>query len=434
MPGRTHSDRPPALDYQKPKRPLTAIVIGAGARGNVYSSYAQKFPEELQIVGVAEPIPYRNERMAQAYGIKDEHRFVTWEHVFEVPKFADAVIVTTPDELHYGPAMAALDQGYQMILEKVIAQTWRECNDILKLARKRDAIVAVCHVMRYSPYFRQLKHVLDSGIIGEVVSVQHLEPVEHLHMAHSFVRGNWRNTEESNPMILSKSCHDTDILRWLIGKPCKRVSSFGSLRLFREEMAPEGATKRCTGGCAVERECPFSAIKEYAERKRRLSHLRLEENSDAAIRQALETGPYGRCVFHCDNDVVDHQVMNMEFEDGITAAFSMEALTTYAGRRTRFMGTMGDIVGDEWNMQVTEFGTGKRHDWNVQQHAQALLSSGHGGGDHALVRDFVQAVTRSDPSLLTSTIEASMESHLMGFMAEESRLQGGAVKTIDLKL
>jgi len=416
---------------KKSDKPLTAIVVGAGSRGwGAYSSYGLKYPDELQVVGVAEPIPYRRERMAKAFGIPEDKQFVTWEHVFEVPKFADALIVTTPDDLHYGPAMAGLEKGYDMILEKVIAQTWKECNDILKLAVKQDAIVAVCHVLRYNAYFKKLKDLVKAGSIGDVVSMQHLEPVERIHMSHSFVRGNWANSEKSNPMILSKSCHDTDILRWIIDKPCRKVSSFGSLTLFREEMAPEGSTDRCTGGCAVERECPYSAKKLYLEQRGWLGHLVLEEVNDQTILRELNNGPYGRCVYRCDNDVVDHQVSNFEFEEGITVAFSMEALTHYGGRRTRIFGTEGDIFGDEHTLTITNAVSGKQEVWDASKVLKS--GSGHGGGDHGLVHDFIRAVQARDPALLTSTIQVSMESHLMGFQAEASRLDGGSVREISL--
>ena len=411
------------------ERPVTAVVLGAGGRGNVYASYAEKYPNELKIVGVAEPIPHRRERFAERYNIPKKHQWVTWEHSLEIPKFADAMIITMPDHLHYKPAMDCLAMDYDLLLEKAIAQSWQECKDILTQTKKHNKIVAICHVLRYTPYFRKMKEVVDSGRLGEVVSVQHLEPVEHIHMSHSFVRGNWRNSKESTPMILSKSCHDTDILRWVIGKSCKKVSSFGSLKHFNELSAPEGSTKRCTDGCPHEQTCIFSAIKLYKEKKGWLHHLAIENYDDAAILKALQEGPYGKCVYHNDNDVVDHQVVNMEFEDQITAAFSMEALTHYGGRRTRIFGTKGDLLGDESHMLITDFLTGSKEDWKP---GKAKQGSGHGGGDHGLVRDFIQAISQQDATLLTSTIEASMESHLMGFKAEESRLQGGKVLTTNL--
>ena len=415
--------------FKKLARPVTAVVLGAGSRGNVYASYSQKYPDELKIVGVAEPIEYRRKKFSALYQIPSKYQWVTWEHALEIPKFADALIITTPDNLHYGPAMGGLGLGYDLLLEKVIAQTWDQCSDILKAAKKNNRIVAVCHVLRYTPYFRKLKEVMDSGALGDIVSLQHFEPVEHIHMSHSFVRGNWRNSKESNPMILSKSCHDLDILRWTIGKPCRRISSFGSLTLFKAENAPSGATRRCTDGCKVEADCPFSALKIYLRRKEWLGHLLIEDQKDESILKALKEGPYGRCVYHCDNDVVDHQVANIEFEGEITAAFSMEAFTSYAGRRTRIMGTKGDVVGDMTTLALYDFKTRTQTVWDASKAPES--QSGHGGGDFGLAHDFIQAVSQKDASLLTSTIEASMESHLMGFKAEESRLSG---KTVDVRM
>ena len=245
--------------YKRPAEPVTCVVLGAGGRGNVYASYAEKYPEELKIVGVAEPIPFRRERFARRYHIPEKYQWTTWEHALEIPRFADALIITTPDALHYGPAMKGMELGYDLLLEKAIAQSWEQCKDILHLSRKHENIVAICHVLRYTSYFRKMKEIIDSGALGEVISVQHLEPVQNLHMAHSFVRGPWRNKEESNSMILSKSCHDTDIIRWMVGKPCNRVTSFGSLSHFREEHAPDGSSARCTEGCKVESTCIYSA-------------------------------------------------------------------------------------------------------------------------------------------------------------------------------
>jgi predicted dehydrogenase len=417
----------PAAPPFKPDRPLTAVVLGAGNRGNVYAGYAALHPDELKIVGVAEPVAHKNDRFAKKYGIADEHRFVTWEHALDAPKFADLVFITMPDRLHYLSAMKAIETGYDVLLEKAIAQSWRECRNILVQTRKYGKIVAVCHVLRYTPYFRKLKELCDSGAVGDIISLQHLEPVWHIHMSHSFVRGPWRNSIESTPMILSKSCHDLDILRWIVGRSCRRVQSFGSQSMFIAERAPQGSPARCTDGCPAEADCPYSALKIYLGGPTWLGHLNLKTGSKDEILQALKTGPYGRCVYRCDNDVVDHQVVNMEFEGGITAAFSMEAMTSYAGRRTRIMGTKGDLVGDEETIRIGTFKTDKAAILAVKDFAQ--IDSGHGGGDYGLVRDLIQAVSRRDPSLLTSTIEASMESHLLAFAAEESRMSNKVVET-----
>jgi len=204
------------------KDPVTAITIGAGSRGNVYGNYAAKFPNELNIIGVAEPIEIRNDRYAKKHNISKKNRFDTWERIFEQPKFADAVIITTPDDLHYGPCMKALEMGYDILLEKPIAPTEKECRDILKLQQKNGNIVAVCHVLLYAPYFINLKELMDSGVLGDIISIQHFEPIEHIHMSHSYVRGNWHNSKKTTPIILAKSCHDLDILRWMIGKNVKQ--------------------------------------------------------------------------------------------------------------------------------------------------------------------------------------------------------------------
>ncbi|MCB0663267.1 MAG: Gfo/Idh/MocA family oxidoreductase [Saprospiraceae bacterium] len=416
-------------NYIRPKKPVTCITLGAGNRGNVYGNYAAKFPEDLNVVGVAEPIPIRRERYSTKHNISADKQFVTWEDVFRQPKFADAVLITTPDHLHYGPAMKALEMGYDLLLEKPIAQSWQECNDILQQAKKYNRIVAVCHVLRYSPYYKKVKEVIDSGVLGDLVSVQHFEPIQHVHMSHSFVRGIWRREEDSNPIILAKSCHDMDMLRWWIGRNCLQIGSFGSLKLFKEANAPEGAPARCTDGCPIEKDCPYSALKIYYRNRTWLHHFDLPEKDPErgeAILKNLKEGQYGRCVYRCDNDVADHQVCIMDFDDQITATFNMEAFTHYHGRRTRIMGTMGDIVGDEQDLLVTNFRNGEVEKWNVKENAE--VGSGHGGGDWGLVRDWIMAVDQQNPDLLTSTLDASMESHLMAFQAERSRKGEGIVK------
>lgn len=398
-------------------KPITAITLGAGARGNVYGNYAVSYPKNLDIVGVAEPIKIRNERYTKKHNIPETNRFDTWERVFERPKFADAIIITTPDNLHYAPCMKALQMGYDILLEKPISPSEKECRDILKLAKKTGRIVAVCHVLRYAPYFIKLREIIQSGILGKVVSIQHFEPIEHIHMSHSYVRGNWHNSKQTTPIILAKSCHDLDILRWMLGKPSKSIQAFGDLSWFKKENAPEGSTARCTDGCKVENSCPYSALNIY-HRKRSWTYVfdlpeKKEEHGDFILNQ-LKTTNYGRCVYRMENDQPDHYTTNILFEDNITASFSMEAFTSYSGRRTRVMGTLGDVVGDMTSMTHTDFLTGKKTEWKQE-------SDGHGGGDWRLVNDWLTAISKKDVSLLTSTIDQSIESHIMGFMAEKSR-------------
>mgnify|MGYP001593911200 CR=1 FL=1 len=248
-------------------KPITAITLGAGSRGNVYGNYSLSYPKNLDIVGVAEPIKIRNERYTKKHNIDEKNRFDTWERVFERPKFADAIIITTPDNLHYAPCMKALEMGYDILLEKPISPSEKECRDILQLAKKTGRIVAVCHVLRYAPYFIKMRELIQSGVLGKVVSIQHFEPIQHIHMSHSYVRGNWHNSKQTTPIILAKSCHDLDILRWMLGKPSKSIQAFGDLSWFRKENAPEGSTARCTDGCKVEGSCPYSAVNIY-HRKR----------------------------------------------------------------------------------------------------------------------------------------------------------------------
>ncbi|MCJ0741881.1 Gfo/Idh/MocA family protein [Pedobacter montanisoli] len=411
--------------YKALDKPVTAITIGAGNRGMVYGNYAAKFKEQIKIVGVAEPNTFRNDRYAKLHNIEDKNRFNTWEEVFKRPKFADAIIISTPDNLHYAPCMKALAMGYDILLEKPIAPTEKECRDILALAKKNKCIVAVCHVLRYAPYFVKMKELIAKGAVGEVVSVQHLEPIDHTHMAHSYVRGNWHNSKETTPIILAKSCHDLDIIKWVLNKPSKKISAMGDLKWFKKQNAPEGSTARCTDGCKIERECPYSAIKEYVDLNKRTSVFDVPpgaKDRKAFIGEKLKTTNYGRCVYRMENDQPDHYITNIQFADSVTASFSMEAFTSYGGRRTRVMGAMGDLVGDMTELVHTDFRTMKQTKFLPQaEDVEEYKGSGHGGGDWLLVRDFVQAVAQKNPGLLTSTIDESIESHVMGFMAEESR-------------
>jgi hypothetical protein len=406
-------------------KPVTVITIGAGARGNIYGDFAAEYPQKMDIIGVAEPVPIRNERYAKLHSIEEKNRFKTWEDVFKQPKFADAVIISTPDVLHYGPCMAALKAGYHVLLEKPISPSEKECRDILHLAKKTGRIVAVCHVLRYAPYFMRLRELIQTGAIGEIISIQHMEPIQYEHMAHSYVRGNWHNSITSTPIILAKSCHDLDIIKWMIGKRSKKIQAFGNLKWFKKENAPAGSTDRCTEGCAIERSCPYSAIRIYFDERQRQYAFDLPDDKakhGEAIMNYLKTGNYGRCVYRMDNDQCDHYITNILFEDGITASFSMEAFTPKGDRRTKVMGSMGFIEGDMEQYTIYNFKTKQSKTVDAKTvEVENYKNEGHGGGDWRLVDDWIQAVSQQNPALLTSTIDASIESHVMGFMAEKSR-------------
>lgn len=407
-------------------KPLTAIIIGAGARGGIYAHYAARFPGSMKIVGVSDINEFRRNRMADAHQVPKEARFGDWSEVLAKPKCADIVFICTPDNLHYEPCLKALDLGYDILLEKPAAQTEEECIAIRDKAVEKGRIVVLSHVLRFAPYFAEMHKLLREGRIGKIISVQHFEPVGAEHMAHSFVRGNWRNSVESTPMIVSKSCHDMDILRWLIDKPCLEVSAFGGVGYFNRENEPEGCADRCLD-CAKETEatCPFSAKRIYYDRRSWCGYFDLsgtpEEQGEQILRYLKESN-YGKCVFRSDNDQCDHFVMNMLFEDGITVSFDLEGLTSYEGRFTRIMGSKGDIVGDMRDFTLTEFLTGKKHHWSSKSF------DGHGGGDAYLTRDFLIAVASKDPKAASSTIQASIASHVMGFRGEQSRLKGVALK------
>ena len=410
-------------------KPVTVMIIGAGGRGRTYARYAEKFPQSMKVVGVADLNPNRRKAMAKKHNIPAENQFGHFNDALSKAKLADAVVIATPDNLHYEPCMKALELGYDVLLEKPVAPTERECRAILKQAHKYNRIVAVCHVLRYAPYFVALKQVLDSGAIGDIVNIQHFEPIRYAHMAHSYVRGNWPLSTKTTPIILAKSCHDLDILRWLIDKPCETIAAEGSLHLFRPENAPKGAPERCTDGCPHEAECPYSAIDIYERRKQHLGAFDLPRKDPALIREKLKTTNYGRCVFRCENDQCDHYVTIMKFQDGVTASFSMDAFTPWGGRRTRIMGTKGFIEGDMTTFTFYDFRTSHKSVWDQKvSEIPEYKGSGHGGGDHLLVRDFLRAVSAQDEKLLSSTIDVSIESHVMGFMAEKSRKSMKKVK------
>lgn len=422
------------LRSQRPHndKPITVVIIGAGNRGRVYSKYSKTYNDNIKVVGVSDIIESRCNNIADQHNVPKENRFGHYREVFERPKMADAVIIATPDDRHYEPCIKALEMGYDVLLEKPAAPSEKECREILAASEKYGRIVAISHVLRYAPYFIALKAVVDSGAIGEIVSVQHMEPIEFAHMAHSYVRGNWRSEKESTPIILAKSCHDLDIIRWIVGKPCKSISAYGSLHLFKKENMPAGAPPRCTDGCPHQNTCPYSAIDIYVRDKRHLGVFDLKDRKDEnEIMEKLRTNWYGRCVYQCDNDQPDHYVANMEFEDGITSSFTMDAFSPKGGRRTRIMGTMGFIEGDSKTFTLWDFKTRTSKTWRKDvADFDEYKESGHGGGDFGLVRDFVEAVAAQDPGKLSSSIRDSIESHIMGFAAEKSRKSN---KKVDVK-
>ena len=407
-------------------KPVTVAIVGAGDRGlHAYAPYTLSHPEEGKIVAVAEPRETRRRKAQEMYGIPDKMVFGDWRELARKRKLADAVIIATQDRDHRGPAVALARKGYHILLEKPMAPTAADCKAIVRAVKKAGVVFAVGHVMRYSAYFRKMKALIDEGAVGEVVAIQHLEPVGYWHQAHSFVRGHWRNSEQSSFMLLAKSCHDIDILRHLIGRKCVAVSSFGSLRHFRRENKPVGAGERCVS-CGYEPRCCYSAKKIYLTGKTEWPVSAITDDlTPEGIARAVETGPYGRCVYECDNDVVDHQVVNLLYEGGVTASFTMCAFTEVVGRQTRVMGTKGEIVGNRARFTHLDFLTDKKTEYDPSAEAAAM---GHGGGDEGLARDFLAAAAAGDPSMMSSGPDVTLETHLTVFAAEKARLKGNVQK------
>ncbi len=413
-------------------KPATFILIGAGDRGNTYATYAEHFPEKMKIVGVAEPREEHREAMMRKHNIPVENVFTDWRQVAMKPRFADAVIIATQDKMHTEPAIKFAELGYHMMLEKPMAPTPIECEQIVEAVERNKIIFAVCHVLRYTSYTKNLKQLLDAGRVGDIVSVQRLEPVGYWHQAHSYVRGNWRNEAESNFMLLAKSCHDLDWIRYIVGQPFTKLSSFGNLKHFRKENQPAWAASRCLS-CPeeVEQNCPYSAVKIYLGFLEKgvtgwpVSVLTPNPSREKILHE-LANGPYGRCVYDCDNDVVDHQVVNMEFENGCTAGFTMTAFTKSGGRRTRIFGTRGEIEGDGRFIKIHDFMTNE--DETIDTQIAGGIMKQHGGGDFGLMENFVNALLAGDPSLVITGARESLETHLAVFAAEKARRENRIVE------
>ncbi|HEY3234076.1 MAG TPA: Gfo/Idh/MocA family oxidoreductase [Polyangiaceae bacterium] len=410
--------------------PVSLVVAGAGGRGSGYAGFALTHPDRAKVVGVAEPRDHYRNTFAAEHSIPSRAVFTSWEELAAQPKMADGVIIATQDRMHAEPAVAFAEKGYQILLEKPMAPIEEDCRRIVAAVQRAGVLFAVCHVMRYTNYTRVLKHLLAEGAVGKIMSIQHLEPVGYWHQAHSFVRGNWRNEALSSPMLLAKSCHDLDWLRYVMGLKCLRVSSFGSLTHLRADQKPAGAADRCLD-CEIEPRCPYSAKKLYLGMIRDNQpwwpvDVITTDLTEAGVLEALRTGPYGRCVYACDNDVVDHQVVNLEFEGGPTASFTMTAFTQQRDRETRIFGTHGELSGNGSEIKVFDFVTDKTREIDVHS-SDASILGGHGGGDYGLMDSFIDAVAKRDPSLVLSGPEESLETHLMVFAAERARREGRVV-------
>lgn len=410
---------------------LTAILIGAGNRGTTYTDIMAQSEKPYKIVAVAEPIDSRRNYIKETHHLPDEMCFTDYKSLLALGKIADFAIIATMDQLHFEPVMSAISLKYDILLEKPVSPLPEECLKIALYAKEMGVKVVVCHVLRYSDMFVELKKLLQKGTIGDIVSINHEECVGNVHQSHSFVRGNWGNSKRSSCMLLQKSCHDMDILQWLIGKKCKKIQSFGSLSYFKEKNAPEGAPEYCIEGCPSGDTCPYNAVKIYLDDKNnawlRTTCAREAFPTDEQIEHAIRTTQYGKCVFKCDNDVVDHQTVNMLFEDDITVTFTMNAFNK-GGRFIHIMGTKGEIraaIDGKTPITIYDFETKTTH-----EHALVSadgITAGHGGGDHGIVTTLYDYLTGTYQGVSVSDITTSVDNHLLVFAAEESRATNSVI-------
>lgn len=425
---------------------LKVALAGLGSRGkDRYAPAATLFPDKMEITAIADIDPAKVEAVAKEYNVPKEACFASAEELIAADKLADAMIICTQDRQHVGHALPALKKGYHLLLEKPVSPDPKECRELVEAARQYNRHVIVCHVLRYTPFYNKLKEWIDSGIIGEIVSVVSLENVGYWHQAHSFVRGNWRDSQTTSPMILQKCCHDMDILLWLTGKSCESVSSFGNTYLFKKECAPNGAAKRCMDGCQARENCPYDAEKIY------LQHFKIgaEHNyklwpldvltmypTPQSVKEAVRTGPYGRCVYHCDNNVVDHQVVNMKMTDGATISHTMCGFSSEITRYNRFMGTKGEIVAEMTEnpvnyIEIHRFGEEKSTISEVHTSPEDALN--HGGGDTRMVEEFLDLIiSGKEPDNRITSVERSVESHYAALAAEQSRILEGTPVRLDI--
>ena len=409
---------------------VTFAILGMGNRGTAYAAKLLKYPEEARITAMADNRRVRLDAANKYVGLPEDRLFDGAQSLLSQPKLADYMIIATQDSQHKEHALKAMELGYDLLLEKPISNKLDDCVQITRAAEKMGRRVFICHVLRYTVFYQQVKRLIDEGLVGKVQTIEANEQVGYYHYAHSYVRGNWHNEAASSPMILAKCSHDMDILLWLTGKKCLKVNSFGSLSYFNAQNCPEGAAERCAD-CTLE--CPFHANKFYLSRIPGWpSNILHPEPTPENITEILKTANYGRCVYKMDNDVVDHQTVNLLFEDGVTASFQMTGFTNRQTRSIRVMGTEGEIWGDFHSRQLFYRRFGESQEQQVDLNALCTDFTGHGGGDERLVYDVVR-FTRGDDfddSSMT-TIDRSAESHYLAFAAERSRVLGGELVHLD---
>lgn len=406
---------------------MKLVLIGAGQRGRIYADNAYNAGHE--IVAVVDPHADRRQAAAQAYGIPQSAQMANDHALFARGKIADVLIIASMDRDHFEQTMQGLRLGYDILLEKPISPDPVECLKIEQLANQVKRKVIVCHVLRYTPFFSTIKSIIDSGELGRVVSIQHNENIGNFHMAHSFVRGNWRNAAMTSPLIMQKSCHDMDILAWLADSPAQQIASFGDLRYFHQGNAPQDSAERCCD-CPAAARCRFEAKKCYLPvRGNWPATVVTADQTEQGLEKALQTSPYGRCVYRCDNDVCDNQVVLIRFLNGVTVSFNLSAFTNQICRTIKVMCEHGEIRGHDGQnrIEVIRFTSNQAQEVSHRVIYPKVVMGGHGGGDAGLMADFLKMLEGGGEDS-RSSVERSVESHIMAYAAEKARLQGGVVQ------
>lgn len=418
----------------------TFAIVGLGSRGQGFANLI-KADKNAKLVAIADPVKYNRELAQDKYGVLPENCYEDADAIFARGKLADAVFICTQDAQHKDMAIKAMQLGYDVMLEKPAATSIADCLEIRDTAHRLHKKVMLTHVLRYAPFFLYIKKLISEGKLGKIVNIEQTENIAHWHFALSYVRGPWRDMKASTPTIIAKCCHDLDIIAWLMDKKCTSVSSFGELFWYKKENAPLGSAEYCCDCSPETREkCLYNAYKIYPERINRsvvggLARLKGQTIEDIL---AEKKDPISKCVFHSDNDAIDNQVVNMTFEDGTNANLTMTAFSKECYRTIHVHGTKGDVYGnsEEGILHVNYYGSdeGDVPEILVDVNKETLfntdgitLNDGHGGGDYYLYKDFVNYITSEQESITRTTIDQSIESHVIGFKAEESRLQGGKV-------
>lgn len=405
-------------------RPLSIAAIGAGNRMRTYMRYVKDNPQAAKLSAICEPNDLRRNLMAEQMNVPANHCFADYHNFFNSNITVDAVIICTPENIHLEPSLLAINKGFHILTEKPVARTYSECIQIADAARKAGVKVGVCYVMRYFPCYLKIKEIIDSGNLGQIISIDHSVDIGIDRYTHSYVRGEMNRSDTSNPLLLTKCCHDIDMLLWLIGKHARRVTSLGSRLWFREENAPDNSAERCID-CKRKRDCPYSAVDLYWHRRDWISNFDIPRGKtiEDSIMDQLRFGRYGRCVYRCDNNLVDSQKLLVEMADATTISMSLDVFTKHDQRTTKIQLSGGEITCNEVSVVAESFNNSYH---KIFDFSRTMGKPFHGGADIDLFRDFILSISHHTASLPIS-IDDSLESHRICIESEKSRLNHVAI-------